>query len=81
MALYPRSTHQNKQQSSDPSPATGCVKLIKSMTDNNRHPLITIDVGNQCMTINRLFAGQGHVTMSIIKIDVGTKWLPDMKRT
>ena len=29
---------------------------------------------------NRLFAGQGHVTMSIIKVGGGTKWLPEMKR-
>ena len=28
----------------------------------------------------RLFAGQGHVTMSTIKIGVSTKWLPEMKR-
>ena len=30
---------------------------------------------------NRLFAGQGHVTLSIIKIDGGTKWFPEMIRT
>ena len=30
--------------------------------------------------MNRPFAGQGHVTMSIIKIGGGTKWLLDLKR-
>ena len=29
---------------------------------------------------NRPFAGQGHVTMSIIKIRDSTKWLPEMER-
>ena len=29
----------------------------------------------------RPFAGQGHVTMSVIKIGVSAKWLPEMKRT
>ena len=32
-----------------------------------------------CM-VNRPFAGQGHVTMSMMKIGVSTKWLPEMKR-
>ena len=27
-----------------------------------------------------LFTGQGHVTVSIVKIDVSTTWLPEMKR-
>ena len=30
---------------------------------------------------NRLFAGQGHVTMSIIKIGGGTKWLPELMKS
>ena len=32
------------------------------------------------LLVNRPFAGQGHVTMSIVKIGVSTKWLPEMRR-
>ena len=32
------------------------------------------------LLVNRPFAGQSHVTMSIVKIGVSTKWLPEMRR-
>ena len=33
-----------------------------------------------CLKLNRPFVGQGHVTMSIIKIDHSTKWLPEIQK-
>ena len=32
------------------------------------------------VTVNRPFAGQGHMTMSISKVGCSTKWLPEIER-
>ena len=48
---------------------------------NTRHnDLFNMSGNNLCSSANRLFAGQGHVNVSMIKIGVSSKWQPEMKR-
>ena len=43
-------------------------------------PVFALESLGRVKTRNGPFAGQGHVTMSIIKIGDSTKWLPETKR-
>ena len=45
-----------------------------------RHRMVTLRRLQLQNTIDKPFAGQGHVTMSIIKIGVSTQWLPETER-